>query len=51
MEVCPLKAVSISEDGGLPVFNRDKCEACVDHPCIEACSRTAIELKGKYMSP
>lgn len=50
MEVCPLKAVSISEDGGLPAFDREKCEACADHPCIEACNRTAIELKGKHMS-
>lgn len=51
LKACPYDAVRISEESGFPVFDSRACDACIDHPCIEVCNRTAIELRGKYMSP
>jgi pyruvate formate lyase activating enzyme len=50
LKVCSLEAVRIFEDQGLPLFDKDKCEACVNHPCIEACIQRAIEVRGNYVS-
>lgn len=48
-EVCPLNAVSVSEPGGLPAFDRDTCSGCSERPCIAACISGALELRGKEL--
>ena len=45
-EVCPKKAVSLTEDG--PVFSRDLCDLC--GACVAACGYGALEIFGKRMT-
>ena len=45
VEVCPLKAITLSEEEGWQI-DRELCDVCGQ--CVEACTNQALELVGYY---
>jgi pyruvate formate lyase activating enzyme len=44
--LCPQNSPSINKDGDL-IFNRELCDVCTTHECIENCFNEAIIVSGK----
>ncbi len=49
IEACPHGAVKPTEDGSL-FFDREICNRCSSHECIEACYHEGNSISGKYYS-
>lgn len=46
-KICPYDAISLPEPGGYPVFDRSKCDRCVEKPCVSLCYHDALDVAGK----
>lgn len=47
VRACPRGAVT----GPPPAFERSRCAACLDWPCVAACPEGALQVVGREMSP
>jgi glycyl-radical enzyme activating protein len=47
---CPSKAVTVSDESGFIVMDRNICASCTTHECVENCLYQALSLAGRRMT-